>query len=443
MTPETAKWQDRIIERANVAPDQLLANPLNFRVHPKEQQDALLGGIEEIGFLRPVIVNKGTGHVIDGHLRVKLALRENQPTIPVDYVDLTEEQERIALATLDPITGMAVHDDEILNDLLNSIDVKNQGLIDFIANLRGETGLPDKGKTDEDDIPPKPASKVNPGDVWILGDHRLICGDATDRNTIDVLMAGEEADLVWTDPPYNVDYEGRTKEKLKIENDKMVDDVFRGFLQKAFGNMEAYTKEGGCIYIAHADSEGLNFRAAMEDSGWMVKQCLIWVKQSPVLSRQDYNWQHEPILYGWKPGAAHFFAGDFTLTTLIDDAQDAETLTKDELVAIINEIRSKMPTTAMRVNRPSASIVHPTMKPVALVRRCITASSRVNEIVLDGFGGSGTTLIACETIKRKARMVEYDPVYCDVIIQRWIDYTNEDAVLEESGVGFRSMVNEG
>lgn len=434
--------KNRIVREADVPPGELLANPFNYRMHPKFQREVMGAALKEIGWLQRVMVNQTTGHMIDGHLRVELALEQGEPSVPVSYVEVTEAEERKALATFDPITGLAETDNELLQALLGSVKAEEETLQEYLDSMKDEDELPPD--PEEDDIPPVPTvPAVKKGEVWILGEHRLICGDTTKPADIDVLMPeGESAGMVWTDPPYNVDYEGGSGAKTKIENDKMGNEAFRKFLLESFVSLVRRTVEGGCIYIAHADSEGRNFRAAMEDAGWLLKQCLIWVKNSATLSRQDYNWQHEPILYGWKPGAGHFFAGDFTLTTVIDDQKAIDEMTKEEMEIELREMRALAPVSVIRVDKPHVADLHPTMKPVALVRRCVNASSKHGDIVLDGFGGSGTTLIACETIGRRARLVEFDPIFCDVIIRRWQEYSGKQAHREDDGVLFDEISEE-
>lgn len=426
----TETWTNRIVSQGTENPTNLLANPFNFRRHPKDQLRALEGALDTIGWVQNVIVNETTQHLIDGHARVELAMRKGETEIPVVYVRLSEAEEKIALATLDPIGGLAATDDELLQSLLDGINTENDMLAEFLDSMRDGADAPGEGLTDEDDAPaPPPDPIVSAGELWTLGDHRLLVGDTTKEPDVARLMAGEAADMVWTDPPYNVDYEGGTGAKTKIENDKMADSEFLQFLCRSTASMADHTKKGGCVYVAHADSEGKNFRSAYEIAGLDLKQCLIWAKSSATLSRQDYNWHHEPILYGWKPGAGHYFAGDFTLTTLIDDDADIDQLSKDQLMAIAQAVRDFG--TVLREDKPHENKLHPTMKPVALVRRCIIASSRPGEIVLDGFGGSGTTLIACETVGRKARIVEFDPVFAQVIIDRWQDFTGQAAQRED------------
>ena len=238
-------------------------------------------------------------------------------------------------------------------------------------------------------------------------------------------------DLYLTDPPYNVDYTGGTKDCLKIMNDKMEDSAFRQFLSDSFSSANEVLKKGAAFYIWHADSEGLNFRRAVNDTGWLLKQNLVWVKNSIVLGRQDYQWRHEPCLYGWKDGAPHYFIDDRSQATVIEDAAvDYRKLKKDELLRLVLKLTDvSIPNTIIYEDKPTRSELHPTMKPVKLMARLIRNSSRQGERVLDTFGGSGTTLIACEQLNRKCYMMELDPHYCDVIIARWEKLTGKEAVL--------------
>lgn len=284
----------------------------------------------------------------------------------------------------------------------------------------------------EDSFSEKDMDKVQPivnnGDLWRLGENILLCGDSTCGQDVQMLMAEEVADMYITDPPYNVNYEGGTKDRLKIMNDSMDDTSFRRFLVDAFGAVDPCLKPGGAIYVWHADTESLNFRMAMNDVGWQLKQCLIWVKNALVLGRQDYQWKHEPCLYGWKDGAAHYFTDDRTNCTVFEDKVDLKKLKKDEMLHILEEImRDSIPTTVIHEDKPLRNAEHPTMKPVRLIGNLIRNSSRKGEIVLDTFGGSGTTMIACEQLGRRCRMMELDPHYCDVIIARWEKLTGKKA----------------
>lgn len=252
----------------------------------------------------------------------------------------------------------------------------------------------------EDEVPEPPAEpKAKLGNIYQLGRHRLMCGDSTSKADAEKLMNGIKADMLLTDPPYNVDYEGKTKDKLKIENDKMENSNFRQFLIDAFTTADLSMKEGAVFYIWHADSEGYNFRGACFDVGWKVRQCLIWNKNSMVMGRQDYHWKHEPCLYGWKDGASHLWASDRKQTTILE------------------------------FNRPSKNDLHPTMKPVTLFDYQIKNNTKGGDIVVDLFGGSGTAMMACEQNGRVCYTMELDPKYVDVIIERWENFTGEKAVL--------------
>ena len=248
---------------------------------------------------------------------------------------------------------------------------------------------------ENEELPITPYAKR--GDVFILGNHRLMCGDSTIADDVAKLTDGKQMDMIFTDPPYNVDYEGSTG--MKIQNDKQKDEDFYNFLSSAFINMANSVKPGGSIYCCHADIEGLNFRTAFKNAGFKLAECLIWVKNSLVLGRQDYHWRHEPILYGWREGGAHYFIDDRTQDTIWE------------------------------YNKPKANNLHPTMKPLELVGKAIKNSSKKNEKILDLFGGSGSTLIACEQLNRHCYMMELDPKYCDVIIKRWETLTGKKAVL--------------
>jgi DNA modification methylase len=272
---------------------------------------------------------------------------------------------------------------------------------DMVANLLND---PEEGLTDPDAVPDVPDDPVTvEGDVWLLGDHRLMCGDSTSIDAVERLCGEHMADMWLTDPPYNVAYEGKTKDALKIQNDEMGDDQFRQFLRDAYLAADAVMKAGAVFYIWHADSEGYNFRGAAHDMGWQIRQCLIWKKQTMVMGRQDYHWKHEPCLYGWKDGAGHLWATDRKQTTILD------------------------------FDRPSRSTEHPTMKPVELFEYQMLNNTKGGDLILDSFGGSGTTMIAAEKNGRHSRLMELDPKYCDVIIKRWCEYTGKDAINEATG----------
>lgn len=253
-----------------------------------------------------------------------------------------------------------------------------------------EDYFPPDAADDDFEIPDVVNTDIKPGDLFQIGQHRLLCGDATKAESYQVLFGTEKIDLVVTDPPYNVDYEGKTADKLKIENDKMENNTFLTFLTQFHQAIYDYIKPGGGVYMFHADTEGLNFRTAFASSGLLLKQCLVWVKNVLVMGRQDYHWRHEPILYGWKPGAAHYFTKDRTHDTVLE------------------------------FNKPSRSAEHPTMKPVELISELVANSSKPGWLISDSFAGSGTTIVTCEKLKRRAYCMELDPKYCQVIVDRMI-----------------------
>ena len=388
--------------------------------------------IKEFGFQQPIVVDPA-GVVIAGHTRLKAAIKLKLDTCPVIVAEGLTDAQIKAYRIADNRTGeLATWDDELLLSEIKELDAMgfdveltgfDLGKFDF-----GEKG----GLTPDDEVSEllgDPA--IKPGDLWLLGDHRVLCGDSTDVRQVERLMDGQKADMVFTDPPYNVNYEGGTKDKLKISNDDMSASDFYNFLLAAYKNYFLVLKDGSCIYVAHADTEGVNFRKAFTDSGLLLKQCLVWVKNSAPLSRQDYNWQHEPILYGWKPGGAHWFCKNFKLTTVIDDTVEIDFLERDILIDILKQIKLEQESTVVWEDRPTKSDLHPTMKPVRLIVRFILNSSKKNQIITDLFLGSGSTLIACEKTNRKCFGLELDPHYCQVILQRWSDYTGKDPVRED------------
>lgn len=429
------KWENRIVSSGTEDPEHLLANPLNFRRHPAHQKKAMTGVLSEIGWIQDVIVNKVTGHIIDGHLRVELAMQRSEK-VPVKYVELSEHEEKIALASIDPIGALAEQDQAMLDDLIEDIGtVEDDDLSAFLDSMLSDgtdmDEAEEEGLIDDDECPDAHAeSVIKPGDVFILGDHRVICGDSTNMDDIDKLMAGDQADMLWIDPPYNVDYTG--SDGKKIDNDNMDDSAFRQFLRDLFSSCAAVMKAGAPFYIAHADSEGYNFRGAAQESGLDVKQCLIWVKNSFVIGRQDHQWQHEPILYGWKPGAAHKWYGEFNKSTVIDEQPKVNDLDRSELMNLVRELRNTLATTVIREDKPKANGDHPTMKPIRLIGLHLKNSTRRGDVVIDFCGGSGSTLIACEKLGRKARLCELSPTYAQVIVERWQEFTGKDAILEDT-----------
>ncbi|HBC20908.1 MAG TPA: DNA modification methylase [Porphyromonadaceae bacterium] len=338
-------------------------------------------------------------------------------------------------------------DEEILLADFDMADLEDWGFTD-LDDLGVELPVDDT-EAEEDDFTDEDAedapTRCSPGDIWRLGDHVLMCGDSTKANDVARLMDGVSADLLLTDPPYNVDYSGKNEMLNKadkgnrvqkaIANDRMSDAAFEAFLTAAFESANQAMKPGAAFYIWHADSKGLAFRQALSNAGLTLRENLVWVKNAIVLGRQDYQWKHEPCLYGWKDGAAHYFVDDRSQSTAIEDAAvDYRKLKKEELLKVVLELTSpRVATTVIYENKPSRSDIHPTMKPVKLMARLIKNSSKPGQTVLDLFGGSGTTLIACEQLKRKCCMMEFDPKYCDAILARWEKLTGREAELASRG----------
>lgn len=404
--------------------------------------EKLRRSIVEYGYIEPVIYNKQTGHVVGGHQRLQVLHDLGYKEVEAVVVDLPPAKEKALNIALNKISGD--WNMPKLKDLLESLakDGMDLSLTGFDVSEASEIlgGIGKVAKEDNFDVDAAVEAirmpVTRPGDIWQLGSHRLLCGDSTKSEQVRALLAGDFADMIFTDPPYNVDYIGKTKDKLKIKNDKMKDGDFYQFLTDAFAAMFVVTKPGGAIYVCHADSEGLNFRVALKAAGWDIKQCLVWVKNVFVMGRQDYQWQHEPILYGWKPGAAHKWRGRRKQSTVIDDLQaiavsrhgdkyrleinaDLQTVVLEVPEFAVLDRRGAENSAVWYFDKPVRSSKHPTMKPIALVARALANSSDSGDIVLDTFGGSGSTLIAAEQLSRRCYAVELDPVYCDVIIQRW------------------------
>lgn len=402
--------------------EQLTPYKNNARKHSDKQIDMIAKSLRKYGFLNPVLIND-KNMILAGHGRVEAAKRIGLKIVPcVQISHLTPDEQKEYILADNRLAELAEWDNDMLSDELKSLSIDFNDIGFDKSFLRSQK----QALTDEDKVPPVPVeARSRIGDIWVLGEHRLAVNDATDIAAVSDLMDGQEADLVWTDPPYNVAIQGAAG---SIMNDDMSDADFMEFLGKVYNNYYTAMRPGACIYVAHADSERVAFTQQYLNAGLKLSEVLIWVKQTATLSRQDYNWKHEPILYGWKEGAGHYFAGDFTLTTVIDREQEPEKMGKAELLAFVKEIKACMKTTVQRYDRPSRSDLHPTMKPVGMIRDHIEASSKHNEIVLDFFGGSGSTLMAAETAGRKAYLMELDPRYADVIIKRWQDYTGLKAI---------------
>lgn len=406
-----AEIKNRIVGSGIVPLDQILFNPRNWRVHPLNQQNALKGVLEEVGWVQDVIINQRTGHLVDGHLRCQLAAREGAKEIPVKYVDLSEEEEALVLATIDPIGAMAVTDKQKLDELFAGIESENENVNKALDDIAEKERL-EYGKQTLDAKPQIDRAaelnekwKVNYGDLWQIGEHRLYCGDSTKREDVERVMGGKKARLVWTDPPYGVNYGDKLESTnpmgyrvRTIENDDLSPDNLEEFLRTALTNVASVCLPGTAIYVACPAGTLLPaLIAAFTGSGFTFHWGLVWLKDQIVLSRADYHfkhenilfgWKHENILYGWKHDGAHYF---------IDDRSQAS---------------------VFEYPRPKTSEEHPTMKPIELIQHMVRNSSERGDIVVDVFGGSGSTMLACENEKRICRMIELAPKYCAVILER-------------------------
>ena len=404
----------------------------NAKKHSNEQVDKIAKSITEFGFLNPVLIDEEK-NIIAGHGRVMAAAKIGMDKVPCLSVEgLTPEQYKAYVLADNKLTELGEWDmtlvtTELLDLKENGFDISLTGFsIDDITFDDDEfLEVPEE----EDEEPTEEiVPRIHRGEVWKLGEHRLMCGDSTSAKDVEKLMNGESADLCVTDPPYNVAYQGGTKDKLTIENDNMSEEDFLEFLEKVFANMRDALKEGGAFYVWHASSSQKQFMDALINNGLDIRQMIIWVKSSLVLGRQDYQWKHEPCLYGWKDGASHYFIDVRSLTTVIE--KEIDEMNREELVDALRELISQVSTISY-YDKPNKSELHPTMKPVGLIERQVRNSSKGGEIVLDLFGGSGTTLIACENLERKCRMMEYDERYAETIIRRWEEQTGKVAIKDE------------
>ena len=396
----------------------------NAKEHPKEQIEQIKKSIIDYGNNDPIAVDENN-IIVEGHGRY-IAMQElGFDTVEIIRLEhLTEEQKKAYRLIHNKLTMNSDFNIELLESELADLQIQDMQEFgfDFLPNFTediNDTEIIDDVLQDDNEAVTKQ------GDIWILGKHRLICGDCTQRAVIERLVDGQKIDLLLTDPPYNVAIENSNG--LTIENDNMSDTAFYEFLKDAFMSADNAMKNGAAFYIWHGESEGLNFRRACKYAGWDIKQCLIWVKNQNTMGRQDYQWKHEPCLYGWKSGGAHYFIKNRKQSTVIDDDIDLELLTADELRELIAEMIE--PTTIIREDKPLKNSEHPTMKPIPLIKKQIKNSTKQGEMVLDIFGGSGTTLLACEELDRVCFMCELDTKFCDVIIKRWETMTGEKAVL--------------
>ncbi len=401
--------------------EDLIPYARNARTHSDEQVARIAASIKEFGWTNPIIID-GENGIVAGHGRTLAARKLGLTEVPcIELKNLTETQKRAYILADNRLALDAGWDNEMLalelGDLKDAgVDLELTGFSDEELDELLATPT-ESADGDEDEAPEPQEDPVSKrGDVWILGAHRVMCGDSCSADDISKLFGSTgggtpTVSLYLTDPPYNVAYEGGTKDALTIQNDNMEDGQFRQFLVDAFSMADTVMQPGAVFYIWHADSEGFNFRGACRDVGWPIRECLIWAKNMFVMGRQDYQWRHEPCLYGWKEGAAHKWYSDRSQSTVLE------------------------------FDKPTRNGVHPTMKPVELFRYLIENSSKKGDVVFDSFGGSGTTLIASEETGRVARLMELDPRYVDVIVKRWQEMTGKEATLEETGATFNSLMH--
>ena len=372
--------------------DTIKENPHNPRTITEDKFRKLVKSLQQFPEMleaRPIVVDENNV-VLGGNMRLKAAKQAGLQEVPIFRSEWSHD--RNSEFIIKDNVGFGEWDWDLLANEWEAYDLEDWGLDVWVPEEEKE------GLTDPDEVPEVPADPVTQlGDLWILGDHRLLCGDSTKAEDVERLMDGHLADLWLTDPPYNIAYEGGSKKRDMIENDEMGDADFRSFLVLSYTTAHNALCPGAAFYIFHADTEGLNFRGAADDVGLQVRQVLIWNKNNSAFGRSDYHWKHEPCLYGWKDGAAHNWHNDRKQTTVLE------------------------------FDRPSRSSEHPTMKPVELVEYCMGNSSTKGQIVLDSFLGSGSTLIAAEKTGRKCYGMELDPKYCDVIVKRWEEFTGEKA----------------
>lgn len=431
-------------------------NPRKALTPEDSEYQKIKRSIEEFGYVDPIIINED-GTIIGGHQRCTVLKDLGYEEVDVVVVSLDKQREKALNIALNKITGE--WDELKLKDLLLDLDLgdydisltgfESEELTDLVDRLAIEPEAIDDDFDESEMLEQISEPKTKLGDVWKLGRHRLMCGDSTSQEDVATLMKGELADLIITDPPYNVNYGDKAemldtylqkghRNNSRIKNDNMDNESFYSFMLQIYQSAYEFMREGAAIYVFHAESTGHIFRQAFLDAGLKLSQCLIWEKNTFVLGRQDYQWRHEPCLYGWKEGAAHYFINDRTQDTVIlEDDVDFEAMKKAELVAYIKDLHRKYKdqTSVIYENKPARNDIHPTMKPVTLVGRLMSNSSKSGWNVLDLFGGSGSTLMAAEQLGRTAFLMELDEKFCDVIVKRWEEYTGQSAVKISGGDG--------
>ena len=441
------------IERRSV--DSLVPYAANSRTHSEEQVAQLAAAMREFGFTNPVLIDEHGG-LIAGHGRVMAAKVVGLAEVPCIVLSgLTPAQRRAYVIADNKLALNAGWDEAMLRSEIAALtaDGFDLGLLGFGDDLTdlmdGDLLKPEKDPDAAPSLPAAPFSRL--GDVWRMGSHRVCCGDAESVSTWADFMQGRSADLCWTDPPYNVDYESKSAGKIK--NDKMTGDAFRKLLGNSMAALHGILKPGASIYVAHADIEGYNFRSAFLAAGFKLSGCLIWKKDSLVLGRSDFQWMHEPILYGWKLGRAHRWYGGRKLTTVQEWVGDPvkklddgtfQIVVGDQVLRVSGDATlEESPSSIFFHEKPRRSAEHPTMKPVALIERMLRCSGRSGDLVVDAFGGSGSTLIAAERLGMLAWLMELDPKFVDVIVRRWEEYSGEQAYRESDGAHMPASETEG
>lgn len=443
-----------------VAIEKVIPNPRNPNKHPKKQLELLAKIISEQGWRAPITMSRRSGFVVRGHGRLAVAQMIGCAEVPVDWQEYESEAAEYAdLIADNRLAELSEIDTNLMAQLMKDVD--NDGFSELtgydekaIAALLAESPQTieedNYDASDAYDEIKEPMTQT--GDRWILGNHVLLCGDSTKQSDAEYLLDGELADMCFTDPPYNVAYEGCTADKLTIKNDSMSDSQFNEFLGNVYDVIYNSLCPGAPVYVCHADSYGHLFRANFVQSGLLLKEVIVWVKNALVLGRQDYQWRHEPILYGWKPGNKHSWYGGRKQTTVIQENIPLEILKDGEEYILTftseqGDVVVRVPDfevegcggdeldTVWRFNKPLRNGEHPTMKPIGLCARGIRNSSKKGDIVFEPFGGSGSTLIASEQLGRRCYCIELDAKYCDVIVNRYINFKEsaDDVFVERNG----------
>lgn len=387
--------------------NSIFIDPSNARKHPQKNMDAIKGSISKFQQVEPLVVQKSKKIIIGGNGRYQAMKELGFKEVQIVEVDLTDTQSAALAISLNRTGELAEWDLDILPDLLLSLqqedfDLASIGFDEDDLN----TFIPEEieeGKTDPDAVPENVETRCKPGDLWILGNHRLLCGDSTNVQHVGLLMNGEKADMVFTDPPWNVNYGGAdhpSYKKRQIMNDSMTEDKWQEFVHGFCVNLFAFSKPGSAIYLVMSAQEWPVIDKNLRDAGFHWSSTIIWAKDRLVMSRKDYHTQYEPIWYGWNGDGSRLFP-----------------------------LKDRKQTDLWNINRPSVSELHPTTKPVELIERALNNSSDNKSVVMELFGGSGSTLIACQKTGRRCMSMELDPKYCDVIIKRWEDFTGQTAVL--------------